>query len=156
MAIALSIERFPYIYRGKKIQISQVELFLKFKDIYATNQFKLDRNNTTPLGDYSFGGVGAALSVSVTPPGVVGKVAVLSSVPTFLNGVPHASVPQTLSPNPPPLGLLGTWTLGAAQADIQNIALSLQNVVSSGGNNFSHLNPDVIDDIFFVCHYSTG
>jgi hypothetical protein len=73
-----------------------------------------------------------------------------------LNGVPHASVPQTLAANPPALGPLGTWIVGAAQADIQKIAGSLQNVVSSGGNSFPHLNSEVIDDIFFVCHYSAG
>lgn len=154
MAIALVIEHFPYIYRGKKIHISQVEPFLKFKDIYDPNQFKLDLNNPPPLGHYFFSGAGAGLSLSVTPPGVAGKAVVLSSVSTFLNGVPHASVPQTLPANPQ--SPLGTWTLGAAQADIQKIAASLQSVVSSGGNNYSHLNSDVIDDIFFVCNYSAG
>lgn len=154
MVIALTIERFPYIYRGKKIQISQVELLLKFKDIYDPALFKLDPENPTPLGDYMKAGAAGALSLTVTPPGATGKGATLSSAPTLLNGVPHASVPQTLSPNPPSLGGLGTWTLGATQADIQKIAASLQNVVTSGGANYAHLNPDVIDDIFLVCHYS--
>lgn len=134
--------------------IAQVELFLKCKDINVPSQFKLDPKNPTPLGDYAFRGGGSALSLSLTPPGAGTKVLTLGSASAFLNGVPHAAVPPALPPNPPPLGPLGTWTLTAAQADIQKIAGSLQTVVSSGGNNYSHLNSDVLDDIFFVCHCS--
>ena len=151
MSISLTIERFPYIYRGKKIQISQVELFLKFKDIYDP-KFKLDGNSPTPLGAYSAPGSGAlTLSLAPPPPGTPGTRLTLKSDSAFLNGVPHAAVPQTLPPKPSPIGQLRIWTLSADQADIQKIAGSLQSVGSTG---VQHLNPDVIDDIFFVCHYS--
>jgi hypothetical protein len=152
ISIGLTIERFPYIYRGKKIQISQVELFLKFKDIYDPTRFTLDPVNPTPLGDY-MKDPAAALNLTVTPPDALGKDATLSSAASFISGMPHASVPQSLSPNPPPLGGLGTWTLVATQADIQKIAASLQNAVTTTNANYAHLNPNVIDDIFLVCHY---
>ncbi len=151
MSIALTIERFPYIYRGKNIQISQVELFLKFKDIYDP-KFKLDGNSPTPLGAYSAPGSGAlTLSLAPPPPGTPGTRLTLKSDSAFLNGVPHAAVPQTLPPKPSPIGQFGMWTLSADQADMQKIAGSLQSVGSTG---VQHLNPDIIDDIFFVCHYS--
>ena len=44
MTLTLSMERFPFQFRGKLIQIDQVDLFLKFKDIY---------DSQTPAGDYA-------------------------------------------------------------------------------------------------------
>lgn len=38
MLLALTRERFPFQYHGKKISIKQVDLLLKFKDIYNTQQ----------------------------------------------------------------------------------------------------------------------
>ena len=35
LAINLTQERFPFRYRGKKIQIYQVDVFLKFRDIHS-------------------------------------------------------------------------------------------------------------------------
>jgi hypothetical protein len=72
----------------------------------------------------------------------------LKSLSTFLNGVPHGQLSQALAGS---AATLGTWILNAAQNDI-SIAQSLQ----SGLTGAHHLNPDVIDDIFFVCHYSVS
>jgi hypothetical protein len=62
LVINLTQDRFPFRYRGKKIQIYQLDMFLKFRDIYDPVQFTA---NGTPLGDYAGGG---ALRLNVTPP----------------------------------------------------------------------------------------
>jgi hypothetical protein len=141
MQIGLGVERFPYQYRGKKITISRVELFLKFKDLHQPTVYTHDG---TPLGDYA--NVGAPLKVYLAPPNVNLQApnGTLASAPTFLEGLPLAAVP--LSGSPPGLG---NWTLTANNADIQNIAVSLRNPAAT-----QHLNPAVIDDIVMVCHYS--
>jgi hypothetical protein len=51
MSVALTNERLPFQYRGKKISISQIDLLLKFKDLHNTQQFKTG----TPLGDFVSG-----------------------------------------------------------------------------------------------------
>jgi hypothetical protein len=142
MQIALTIERFPYQYRGKKITISSVDLFLKFKDLHDPKTFAHDG---TPLGDYA-GGTALALSLQpATGSPANGK---LTSAGTFLNGLPFATIPLTQTP---PVG----WALIAQSTDIQNIATSLRDAVTTGTTTVYHLNPDVIDDILLVCHYST-
>jgi hypothetical protein len=144
MQVALTIERFPYQYRGKKISISRVELFLKFKDLHDPTTYTHDG---TPLGDY---GASTALVISLTPPTGPAQSGTLTSASTLLNGLPFAAIAL---PSGSPPGL-GNWTLAANNADIAKIAASLQNVVTSGANTFHHLNPTAIDDIVMVCHYS--
>jgi GH18 family chitinase len=144
MQIALSIERFPYQYRGKKITISSVDLFLKFKDLHDPKTFTHDG---TPLGDYAGG---TALTVSLQPPTGSAADAKLASASTLLNGLPFAAIPFTTGTPPG----LGSWTLMADNGHIASIATSLQNIVTSGVTTYNHLNAAVIDDIVMVCHYS--
>jgi hypothetical protein len=145
MQIALTIERFPYQYRGRKITISRVELFLKLKDLNDPETYTYDG---TPLGDYV--NAGSPLVISLTTPTGSAQSGTLASASTFLNGLPFAAV--TFPAGSPPG--LGNWTLRANNANIQKIASSLQNIVTSGGSTFQHLNPAAIDDIVMVCHYS--
>jgi hypothetical protein len=80
----------------------------------------------------------------------------LASNPSVLNGLARASVPQTLSGGAASLGDPGKWTLNVAQADIQKIAASLQTVITSGSNQYAHLNSTVIEDVFLVCHFAAS
>src|SRR5262249_35132139 len=63
MTFTLSMERFPFQFRGKSIQITQLDLFLKFKDIHGP---QFDSNDQTPAGDYADN---TPLTVYLTPPG---------------------------------------------------------------------------------------
>jgi hypothetical protein len=147
MQIALTIERFPYHYRGKKVTVSSVDLFLKLKDLHDPKSYTQDG---TPLGDYA--NAGGPLKVYLAPPSVTlqGPNGALASAPTFLDGLPFAAI--ALSGSPPGLG---NWTLTANNTDIQKIATSLQNkIVTSAGTTFQHLDSAAIDDIVMVCHYS--
>jgi hypothetical protein len=144
MQIALTIERFPYRYRGKKITVSSVDLFLKFKDLHDLKTFTHDG---TPLGDYAGG---TALTVSLQPPTGAAKDGKLASASMLLNALPFAAILFTTGT---PSGL-GNWTLTANNDKIANIARSLQNIVPSDGTPYNHLNAAAIDDIMMVCHYS--
>jgi hypothetical protein len=156
MQIALNIDRFPYQYRGRKIQISGVELFLKFKDIHDPTTYKLDLNNPTPLGDYAAGGPGAALAISLAPPSPAGSGSAISgtlaSTSTLLNGLPFAAIALASGTS----AGVGSWQLQlSAKSDgIGKIAKTLRNDVTTGGITYSHLKPEVVDDIVMVCHYS--
>jgi hypothetical protein len=153
--IGLGIDRFPYQYRGKKVQISQVEILLKLKDIHDPSIYKLNPDEPTPLGDYAAGGIGTALRLYLSPPVSTGAPTLstaLNSLSSFLGGLPYGSVPFGTG-NPPGLGY---WLLTAQNADIAKIALSLQNQVTSGGTLYQHLSAAPIDDIVIVCHYTAA
>jgi hypothetical protein len=146
MQIALTIERFPYQYRGMKLTITSVDLFLKFKDIHDKTF-----NSGTPLGDYASGSplkvyIGSTVTLP-PPPNLPPPNATLTSAPTLLTGLPFASVNVSG-------GQLGAWTLEVQNDYIKTIAGSLQNSVTIGNIPYNHLNPAVIDDIVMVCHYS--
>ena len=131
LSLDLSKERFPFQYRGRDIQISRVELFLTFKSDDAT---QLYRDN------------GAALKVSLTPPGGTAASSSLISLPAFLTGVPHGLIEVG--------GGLGTWTLVAADEDIAVIAADLRREVTVDGTVHQRLKADPIQDLVIVCHYA--
>jgi len=149
MQIGLTIERFPFQYRGRRISIDQMELFLKFKDIYDSNTYKADPNNPTPQGDYA---KGAPLTVRVSPAGgpVVSQPP-LKSDSSFFNGIPH-SLLNFSNQN----ATLSTWSLEVDGADINKIAPSLWNAVTVDGTSYYHLKPELIEDIFAICHYGVA
>jgi hypothetical protein len=154
MSFFLPNERFPFQYRGRKITISQVQLFLVFKAVYPAS---LSSGNT-PLGDY---GAGQPLPLVLNPPapypaasGSPGTPnATLVSTPAFFNGAPYAqilfqsvpaSLPSTAAPKP--------WTLTVLESGIQGLSANLQVTPVGGGGPF--LNPEVLNDLFFVCQYA--
>jgi hypothetical protein len=151
MTINLTQERFPFQYRGKKIQIYEVDFFLKFRDIYDPAKYT---TNGTPLGDYA---AGTALTLNLTPPGGIAKTLQLVSNAAVLSGVPAGSVPQpppAVPPTPAVLGALGSWTLVAKGTDIANIAASLRTQVTSGTTSNNRIAANAIEDVFMVCRYS--
>lgn len=156
MTLNLTQERFPFRYRGKKIQIYEVDVFLILRDIYDPTTYSADG---TPLGDYAAKGAAGALVVNVTPPKAAAKTAQLVSDTAILQRVPCGTIPSPAPPPgppvPPAIGSLGAWTLTAKGTDIQNLATTLQNQVASGSSTLYRINPRVIEDIYFVCHFST-
>jgi hypothetical protein len=134
MSIVLGVERFPFQYRKKKIQITEVELFIVFK-----TQFQ---------GDYSGG---TPLVLHLGSPGISNPPsATLTSSPGLLGGLGYGSIAQP----PQPAGTPPMWVLSAGSTDIAKIDKTLQNVVSTGGNSYAHLNPDAINEVLLLCHYS--
>ena len=167
MIIKLTQERFPFQYRGKKIQIYEVDFVLKFRDIYdpvkyTSNGAPLGDNFAgTPLGDYV---AGIPLTLSLTSPitatdplGTTNPVQLLSKS-GVLGGVPYGTIPATppkVPPMPQALGTLGAWTLVVTAEDISHIATSLQSQVSSGAVTNNRLAIGAIEDMFLVCRYLT-
>jgi hypothetical protein len=150
MLLALNKERFPFQYRGKKISVFGVDLILQFKDISNTTQFK----SGTPLGDFVNRQGSSGMKVYITqanvPPGqqpqppsqpsANSNAISLVSVPTNFNGAPNGSA-SGLALNP------GTWWLQLFTTDAFGLSPSLIDP-----NH--HLNPQPIEDLFLVCHYS--
>jgi hypothetical protein len=147
MPFNLAMERFPFQFRGKKIEISQVDLFLKFKEIHDADTYK---SNGSPLGDYA----DAPLKLNLTPPlpGAMASNTLLTNQ-ALLSGLPFA--PFDFASQSPPPGV-GGWTLEASQDDIKKITQTLQKTVKISGAEYHHLKSDVIDDIVMVCHYSAS
>ena len=147
MTISLGIERFPFLYRGRTIGITNVDLYLRFKDIYDPNTYKLDPSNPTPFGDYA---KGTPLTVYVTPApaSTAASAARLESAASYLNGLPHKSLDLRGQP-----GALGAWLLEARDADISKIAASLQTTVAADTTTHYHLKGELIEDVIFVCTY---
>ena len=150
LTISLGIDRFPFLYRGKTISITKVDLYVAFKDIYDSTTYTQDPSNPTPLGDYA---KGTPLTVYLTPaPGTADPAAAtLQSAAAFMNGLPHSSVDLTNSP-----GSLGSWLLEARDADINKIAVTLQTTVAVSGTNHHRLRSELIDDIILVCTYNAS
>jgi hypothetical protein len=150
MTLTLAQERFPFQYRGKTIQINQIDVFLKFRDIHDSTTYKLGQTpfeSGTPLGDYA---AGKPLKLSVAPPKGVGKEVTLTANANLLNGVPWGSVPQPApQAGAPSLGSVGPWTILAKGKDINDITSSLR---TSAG----HLNSDAIEDLYLACHYTAA
>ena len=153
MFLNLSMERFPFQYRGRKIAVSEVDLVLKFKDIYDTQRFKTG----TPLGDFvNAQGTPGRLNVYVTqgpsqtkqtpqpptrPPQSSKPISLMSNAAT-LNGTPCAASAR-LSLN------LGSWwfqvfTAGNAMGSIAATLLDSNN----------HLLSSLFEDVFMLCRYS--
>jgi hypothetical protein len=152
MMLALTKERFPFQYRGKKIAISQIDLLLKFKDIQDKSRFKTG----TALGDFAAGqGSPGSLNVYVTlgvfragqqpqappqPPQSV-KPITLTSTPVNFDGTPYGTSPVSFK--------LGYFWLQVFSASIGSVPATLLD-----SNN--HLIPDIVEDIFAACHYSVA
>jgi hypothetical protein len=154
MAINLTQDRFPFRYRGKKIQIYQIDMFLRFRDIFDPVKYTA---NGTPLGDYVATAVW--LKLNIAPPGGGAIPLQLVSNAAVLAGVPYGTVPQlpsTFPPVPPPLGGLGAWKIVANGTDIARIAASLHTQVTSGENIYNRLVLEAIEDMFLVCQFASA
>ena len=141
LELNLTQERFPFLFRGRQIKITKVELFLVFKDIY---DFEIDNGKKgTPLEAYQSS---SPLKLHLTLPGdpPVSGSTDLQSAPSFMDGLPHGII-DLIEPQG-----LGNWLLEVKDADIDNISGSLWKLSS----NHNRLKADVIEDIYIVCHYT--
>ena len=141
MSLNLTIERFPFQFRGKQIKITAMELFLKWKDI-SDPVFKSDG---TPLGDYK---AGSPLTLKITSPSGDSPQPppLLQSDPAFLNGLPHEYIDFNTQPQD-----IGSWILEALATDVQKITSSLR---SDGTTGPARLKGELIEDVVMLAHYS--
>ena len=133
MTVMLSRERFPYQYRGKKIQLNWIDVAFKFKAAYPP-ETKL---NSAPLGDFNSSG-GQLSAVLVTPGSSSGSGPVpLPSTPGILNGTPF-----------------GRWSSGPAGLGAWQFQIMANNLPPSLVDANNNLIPSVVEDIYIVCHYT--
>ena len=146
LQISLAPDRFPFQFRGRSIEISQVELFLKLKD---------EKDPTSEIGETYFDEYKSdtPLTISLTPPGGTEGSGSLK----ILDGIPHVAIPVTdrvPATFTAPIKLPVKFVLTASDGDIQKIAAGLQRTVTAEGVTHHRLNSDAIEDILVVCHYS--
>ncbi len=133
LTLDLSMERFPYLFRGRKLTVSKIDMFLTFKD----------RQSITDYGN------GQPLVFTLTPEGGQGATDQLDSISSSFGGTPHKQLSIDLAP---PAKL----SLEVKEGDVKKIAPALREVVPPTGPNHTRLRADVIDDILYVLHYSVG
>jgi hypothetical protein len=156
MLLALTRERFPFQYRGKKISINQVDLLLKFKDIYDAQQF----TTGTPLGDFAAGGgAPGLLNVYVTqaPPSMGATPQAPTKPPTSVNPIQLTSNPVNFNGSPYGNSLASPvlLNLGACWLQVFTSANYIGSIAPTLMDSNKHLVPGIIEDVFLACHYST-
>jgi hypothetical protein len=129
MQMDLSIECFPFQFRGKSLQISSVELFLSFKDPQQSN------------ADYHQGEM-LAIALSAGSTSVSGT---LESDPQLCD-MPHL--------RPLPFEAQVPLSLTLVVSNVANIAQPLRQPVTSNEEPCWRLNVAAINDVLLVCHYT--
>jgi hypothetical protein len=133
LALDLSRERFPYLFRGRTLMGSKIDLFLNFKDSV--------KDNAIYRG-------GAALKFTLTPKGGPSLPPnPLPSIANILGGTPHSQVSADLT-------LPTKLTLDISESDLQQVAGSLIETVPSPDGGHKRLKASALDDMLFVIHYS--
>jgi len=143
MQMDLSIERFPFQFRGTSLKISSVELFLSFKAPQQSNADYQKGDNNKLCISLSAGSTG----VSDTSDGSTDVCGTLESDPQLCD-MPHLRPLTFEAPVPVPLSL----TLVVSK--VANIAQSLRQSVTSNGTPLWLLNGDAINDVLLVCYYT--
>jgi hypothetical protein len=152
LGLALTVDRFPFQYRGCKIAVTAVDLVLQFT---ASGASQAGANVTPPLQTFQSGG--GVLNVYVTPapskpsPAPPSPPAVKPSSPPIvvqsngavLGGMPYGTLAVTGSPG---LWWFQLWQ-GTDNGDLSNIAPALLD------SNL-HLLRDTIDDMLLVVRFT--
>jgi hypothetical protein len=127
LTVNIDLERFSFLFRGKKIEIQKVELFLPLKDGKkpGTNKTYTEIYTATPL----------TLSVKSASGIATGKV--LNSSPSFLNGIPHVVIEESATPIEVKSGKAAAWLLTIDTARLKLVQ-------------------DAIEDLFILCHYTVN
>ncbi|HEV3115356.1 MAG TPA: hypothetical protein VGY99_33150, partial [Candidatus Binataceae bacterium] len=166
MPLSLTLDRFPFRFRGRKLAISQCELFLRLRDEYPPSL----NSSSTPLSDFGSSALGVALappstsSTSQTPTPWKSNAAVLGGIPyasiAYAGAplaVPALNSANAASPAPP-----SAWTLTVSGISSlsPNLIVTINGTDTSGPTpvavTAALLNPAAIADIFLVCHYSAS
>ena len=132
--------RFPFQFRGKTLTISEVEVLLKFKDIYDDETYL----EGTPLGDYM---KGTALGIYLTLPDSTEQGPKTLDSDLLLGGTPHAAFAEEISHE---VQASDSWSIEARDIEIGLIASTLWTSIA--GHN--RLKAEAIEDLIIVCHYS--
>jgi hypothetical protein len=135
--IDLSLERFPYQLRGKKLLVSELSAFLIFKD------------PENGLKDYLSGG---KLRVTVSANGgQPWPSAELSSIPAVLAGTPRATIEITAG-----LALPAMLLLDVTEPDVLRLAPALRRRVPATPTARTRFITDLLEDLLLVVHYSSS
>jgi Tc toxin complex TcA C-terminal TcB-binding domain/Neuraminidase-like domain/Salmonella virulence plasmid 28.1kDa A protein len=121
----LSLERFPFQFRGKKLEIQKVELFLPLKE-----GKKLGSEDT-----YTNIYTTAPLKISLKSASGTAIEKTLTSSPSFLNGIPHVMIEENAVPTMVKNGTAFIWSLTADTAKLKQVQ-------------------EAIADLLIVCHYT--
>ena len=129
LSLDLSLERFPFQFRGKKIEIQQIELFLSLKEGSKPGSTK------TYLESYGDN----PLTIAIKSANGTANNKILN---TNLNGIPHLSLEKTVLPleeNILPIEVSrdekAAWSITVNSETLKQIQ-------------------DAIVDLWIVCHYS--
>ncbi|MFZ0964061.1 MAG: hypothetical protein WAO35_24610 [Terriglobia bacterium] len=147
LALPLTASAFPFT--PGMPSISQVILFLKLKQpgLY---------NNAQPLV-LQFTPPGAAIATPITLKTVNAPLTdntILADPADSASAGAALNFPLAIT-TPPLAGGLGTWTLTANPADIQNLPPQLQTTIApSGSPAYQWLNPAEVEDLGLLCIYT--
>jgi hypothetical protein len=130
LPLDLAAERFPYLYRGRALSVSHIDVFLAFKD------------NSLFAG-------GAGLAFTLTPDGEPAIAGTLTRSQSLFNGTPYARLDTEL-------GLPGKLTFQVAEADVKKVAPALVQVVPSPDGGHTRLATNAVDDLWIVVHYAVS
>ena len=139
MQLDLSFERFPFQFRNRSIQISEVELFLKLKD----EKDSASKSANTYTEEYAGG---TPLKISLTPGGGEAVSTQLDSIAGLFAGTPHKEIVIKLVP---PTKL----SIEVKEDDIKLIAPALLEQIPAPDGH-TRLRTEAVEDLFVVVHYS--
>jgi hypothetical protein len=125
LSLDLSLERFPFQFRGKKIEIQQIELFLSLKEGSKPGSTK------TYLESYGDN----PLTITIKSANGTVNDKILNGNASFLNGSPHLSLEETVFPLEVSSGEKAAWSITVDSAKLKQVQ-------------------DAIVDLWIVCHYS--
>lgn len=133
MTMDLAMERFSYLFRGRTLAASKIDVFLNFRD-------------GTSIRDY---GAGSPLGFTLTPDGGDPLPAQLDSIASAFAGTPHKELSVDVA-------LPSKLTMEVKEDDVKKIAPALREQIPAVGPSHMRLKGDVIDDIWLVVHYSVS
>jgi len=149
LSLDFSLERFPFRFRGMTIQISQVDLFLKFKQRADIDPDVYHRAISS-----------ATLRMYLLPPSWSNpdwqpdpndpSVPPNGTLSSDSYQIPHATIKLNAAQSS------GSWALEILDQDIKGLPSALQSSVAAGTTTHYRLIPDTIEDIFIVCQYSAS
>ncbi len=125
LSLDLSLERFPFQLRGKKIEIQQIQLFLSLKE------GKKSGSNKTYLESYGDN----PLAIAIKSANGTANNKILNSNPSFLNGIPHLLLEDTVVPLEVSSGEKAAWSITVNSETLKQVQ-------------------DAIADLWIICHYS--
>lgn len=137
LTLDLALDRFPYQFRGRQLTVSELSVFLIFKD------------SEKSVKDYATGG---KLRFTVTPDGEPSwPTQELVSNSNILGGTPHRQISiAAMLPLPTKL------SLEIKEQDVNQLAAALREKIPPAAAGHTRLKMDAMNDLFLVIHYSTS